>query len=192
MIETPCVIFAGGKSSRMGEDKSLLPFGEFETLTQFQLFRLSKLFKTVYISCKSKDKFDFDANFIEDALTDSVFAPTSGFVAVFKELKDESFFALSVDAPFIREEIIVKLLEEDAKNPNVDATIATSSYGIEPMCGIYHRSLEGEFVNMLETNSHKLGLLLKNANTIFVPFEDAQPFLNLNSPDDYKEALKLI
>ncbi|MDO8453426.1 MAG: molybdenum cofactor guanylyltransferase MobA [Sulfurimonas sp.] len=192
MIETPCVIFAGGKSSRMGEDKSLLPFGDFKTLTQFQLSRLSKIFKTVYISCKSKDKFTFDANFIEDVLADSVFAPTAGFVAVFKELQDESFFALSVDAPFISEEIIVKLLEEDAKNMNVDATIATSSYGIEPMCGIYHRSLESGFVSMLETNNHKLGFLLKKANTIFVPFEDAQPFLNLNSPDDYKEALKLI
>lgn len=192
MIETPCVIFAGGKSSRMGEDKSLLPFGDFETLTQFQLSRLSKIFKTVYISCKSKNKFAFEANFIEDALTDSVFAPTAGFVAVFKELKDESFFALSVDAPLIGEEIIVKLLEEDAKNQNVDATIATSPYGMEPMCGIYHRSLESEFVNMLEINSHKLGILLKNANVIFVFFEDAQPFLNLNTPDEYKEALKLI
>ncbi|MFA6193051.1 MAG: molybdenum cofactor guanylyltransferase MobA [Sulfurimonas sp.] len=192
MIETPCVIFAGGKSSRMGEDKSLLPFGGFETLTQFQLSRLSKIFKTVYISCKSKDKFAFDANFIEDALTDSVFAPTAGFVAVFKELQDESFFALSVDAPFISEKIIVKLLEEDAVNPNVDASIATSSHGIEPMCGIYHRSLESGFVNMLETNNHKLGILLKNANTLFVHFEDAQPFLNVNSPDEYKEALKLI
>ncbi len=192
MIETPCVIFAGGKSSRMGEDKSLLPFGDFKTLTQFQLSRLSKIFKTVYISCKSKDKFAFDANFIEDALTDSVFAPTAGFVAVFKELQDESFFALSVDAPFISEAIIIKLLEEDAKNLNADATIACSLHGMEPMCGIYHRSLESEFVNMLETDNHKLGFLLKSANTIFVNFEDVQPFLNLNSPDEYKEALKLI
>ncbi|MFY4863348.1 NTP transferase domain-containing protein, partial [Aliarcobacter butzleri] len=26
-FEIPCVILSGGKSSRMGEDKSLLPFG---------------------------------------------------------------------------------------------------------------------------------------------------------------------
>ena len=66
MLDIPCVIFAGGKSSRMGEDKALLPFAEFNTLTEFQLTRLKKIFKTVYISCKDKTLFEFDANFIED------------------------------------------------------------------------------------------------------------------------------
>lgn len=192
MIQTPCVIFAGGKSSRMGEDKSLLPFASFSTLTQFQLSRLSKIFKTVYISCKSRDKFDFDANFIEDIVTDSLFAPTAGFVTIFKVLKEESFFALSVDAPFVNEEIIFKLLQEDAKTPHVNATIASLACGIEPMCGVYHRSLESAFNNMLETNNHKLGYLLKNSQTTFVNFEDEKPFLNLNNPDDYQEALKRI
>ena len=110
MIDIPCVIFAGGKSSRMGEDKSLLPFGDFPTLTQFQLNRLEKLFKIVYISCKSSDKFDFEANFIEDVKTENIFAPTAGFVAIFEELKCERFFALSVDSPFITEDIIQKLI----------------------------------------------------------------------------------
>ena len=48
MIDIPCVIFAGGKSSRMGEDKALLAFGEFPTLTQFQLNKLQKIFKNVH------------------------------------------------------------------------------------------------------------------------------------------------
>jgi len=59
VIDIPCVIFAGGKSSRMGEDKSLLPFSSFKTLTEFQLSRLSKIFKNVYISTKEKNKFEF-------------------------------------------------------------------------------------------------------------------------------------
>lgn len=189
MIDTPCVIFAGGKSSRMGEDKSLLPFGDFKTLTEFQLSRLSKIFKSVYISCKSKSKFDFDANFIEDVSSDAIFAPTTGFVAIFKELKEESFFALSVDTPFVDKEIILKLLKEDANNPHADATIAILACGMQPMCGIYHRSLENEFSHMLQTDNHKLGFLLKNSKTNFVYFEDEKSFLNINNPDEYKEAL---
>lgn len=43
LLDIPCVIFAGGKSSRMGEDKALLPFGNFKTLTQYQLTRLQKV-----------------------------------------------------------------------------------------------------------------------------------------------------
>ena len=91
MLDIPCVIFAGGKSSRMGEDKALLPFASYTTLTEFQLSRLSKIFKTIYISCRNKNKFDFDANFIEDVQKGDIFAPTLGFVSIFEKIKENSF-----------------------------------------------------------------------------------------------------
>ncbi|EKN7424859.1 NTP transferase domain-containing protein, partial [Campylobacter coli] len=46
-----CVILCGGKSSRMGEDKSKLIFKN-QTLTQFQVEKFSKIFKNVYVSAK--------------------------------------------------------------------------------------------------------------------------------------------
>ncbi len=175
----------------MGEDKALLPFANFKTLTEYQLNKLQKLFKNVYISCKSKDKFDFNASFIEDVKTsEDIFAPTTGFVAIFKELQEERFFAISVDSPFISDEIIGKIVENDSLH--VDATIAKTSFGMQPMCGIYHRSLEDKFLYMLKENNHKLGYLLKSSKTNFIEFEDSQSFLNLNNPDEYKEALTLI
>jgi len=190
MFDIPCVIFAGGKSSRMGEDKSLLPFAGFNTITEFQLQKLQKLFKNVYISCKDKDKFDFKASFIEDVKTDNIYAPTAGFVSIFKTLHVESFFALSVDAPFVSEVEIAKIFKEDSLH--VDATIAITEFGIQPMCGIYHRSLEDKFITMLNDDNHKLGYLLKNSTTLHVEFKDEKPFLNLNHPHEYKEALTLI
>ena len=190
MLDIPCVIFAGGKSSRMGEDKALLPFSSFETLTEFQLSRLSKIFKTVYISCKDCNKFSFNANFIEDIPTEDVFAPTTGFLAVFKALKEESFFALSVDAPFVSRNEIEKLLNADSAL--FDATVSKTDRGMQPMCAIYHRSLEGKFAKMLEENNHKLGKLLKNAYTQYIYFKNEKPFLNLNNPKEYQEALTLI
>ncbi len=190
MIDIPCIIFAGGKSSRMGEDKSLLPFGEFDTLTQYQFSKFSKIFKTVYISCKDKSKFDFETNFIEDIQTDDVFAPTAGFVAVFEKLKDERFFAISVDAPFVGEEEIKQIIDADTLES--DATIAQTNYGIQPMCGIYHRSLQDEFIQMLKNGSHRLSFMLKNHKTNFKFFDDEKSFLNLNHPHEYEEALKIL
>jgi len=190
MIQTPCVIFAGGRSRRMGEDKSLLPFGGFNTLTEFQLSRLSKIFSTIYISCKERSKFNFEASFIEDIKTEDIFAPTAGFVAIYKELKEDSFFAISVDAPFVGQKEIEKII--DADRDDSDATIAKTAFGIQPMCGIYHRSLENKFTQMLQDDNHKLGLLLKSSKSAFINFNDEKPFLNLNHPHEYKEALKLI
>ena len=190
MLDIPCVIFAGGKSSRMGEDKALLPFSSSKTLTEFQLSRLSKIFKTVYISCKDKNKFNFDANFIEDIPTEDIFAPTIGFIALFDALKEERFFVLSVDAPFISKEEIEKLLNADSTA--FDATVSKTDRGIQPMCAIYHRSLHKEFIEMLQENNHKLGYLLKNSNTQYIYFKNEKPFLNLNNPQQYQEALRLV
>jgi len=190
MIDIPCVIFAGGKSSRMGEDKALLPFGKYKTLTQFQLYRLQKLFKNVYISCKNSGKFDFEANFIEDVKTDDTFAPTAGFVAIFEKLKEERVFIISVDTPFVGEKEINQIMLQD--NPHAEITIAQTACGNQPMCGIYHRSLQNRFITMLQTNNHKLGLLIKESKTTYVKFENEEAFLNLNHPNEYEEALKLL
>jgi len=195
MIPIPCVIFAGGKSSRMGEDKALLPFGSFSTLTQYQYSKLSKIFTNVYISCKDKHKFDFANNdstihFIEDLPSQETFAPTIGFVSAFNYLQTSSFFAISVDSPFINETIIKAIIDADTKNH--DATIAKTVSGVQPLCGIYHSSLERQFQEMQKTDNHKLGFLLKNSKTLYVDFIDEDPFLNLNHPHEYKTALKRI
>jgi molybdenum cofactor guanylyltransferase len=191
MFNIPCVIFAGGKSSRMGEDKALLPFSTFSTLTEYQYSRLSKLFKNVYISTKKKDKFSFEANFIlDDSSNDLTYAPTSGFIAAFKQLNVDKVFVISVDAPFIGEHEISKLLDADINTK--DATIAKTSRGIEPMCGIYHLSLLNSFINMQKEGSHKLLSLLQNTKTTYIEFSNDKAFLNLNHPHEYQEALLLV
>ena len=191
MIQTPCAIFAGGKSSRMGKDKALLPFRGYPSLTQYQYDRLSKIFQTVYIVTKDSQKFDFQADFIQDTQTNPpIYAPTAGFDAVFQTLSDEKVFVLSVDAPFIDKTIIETLFAHDSDK--YDATIAKTRRGMQPMCGIYHKSLAPKFHEMLQKNSHKLGYLLKNTQSNFVYFEDETPFFNINHPQEYQEALEKI
>jgi len=174
----------------MGEDKSLLSFGDYDTLAEFQLSRLKKIFKTVYISCKNKAKFSFEADFIEDIKTNNIYAPSIGFISVFKTLACENFFAISVDTPFIDEKTIKTLIQ--ANSPHAEATVAKLGDKIQPMCGIYCRSLENKFINMLDTDNHKLGFLLKSSKTVFVNFDNKKIFLNLNHPHEYKKALTLI
>lgn len=187
MTDIPCVIFAGGKSSRMGTDKSLLAFGDHSTLAQFQYERLKKIFKNLYISCKSSKIFPFEANFIEDIDTDELYAPTAGFVSTFDTLHADQIFILSVDTPFVEKKEIEEILRH--KDEGFDAVIARTPEGVHPLCGLYSRNLHTDFKKMLDSNEHKLGKLLKNSNTLYVDFEDERAFLNLNHPHEYKAAL---
>lgn len=186
MFPLSCVLFAGGKSSRMGEDKSLLPFGGFSSLAEFQYRRLIPLFSRVAISTKTADKFDFEAEFILDPIGVD-YAPTAGFVSAFREVSDERMMVLSVDTPFVESSIFQTLL--DADNSELDAVIAKTSEGSHPLCGIYHRSLLGEFERMLREGDHRLGKLLASSKTCYVDFADEAPFANLNHPHEYQEAL---
>lgn len=186
MFDLPCILFAGGKSSRMGEDKALLPFGGFSSLAQFQYERLLPLFSNVYISAKTAEKFPFDAPILLDP-ENAEFAPTAGFVSAFEQLDSDRIMVLSVDTPFVGKKEFARLLAADESD--LDAVIARTNEGSHPMCGIYHRTLVPELMRMLRENDHRLGKLLGASHTRFVAFEDDAPFMNLNHPHEYTLAL---
>jgi len=184
----PAVIFAGGRSKRMGEDKALLPFGGFTTLAQYQYHRLQKLFEHVYIGTKNA-KFDFDAPLIFDQNTES--SPLVGLVSVFGSLHADEVFILSVDAPFITEEIIHTLLEADTAH-FYDVITASHNGEVQPLCALYRRSILPAAQKALRKGNHKMKALLKQNRTLSVSFKNPDAFLNLNHPQEYKRALKLI
>lgn len=185
--QVPAVLFAGGKSSRMGKDKALLPFDGYNSMSAYQYEKLKRIFEHVYLSTKEK-KFDFNAPLIIDR--HEVHSPLAGLVSVFETLDTDAVFVLSVDMPFIGEEEITPVIE--ASKGAEDAVIAQSPEGTEPLCGLYRRTILPMAQEQLAKNHHRLMTLLENADTTFVPFGEAQAFMNLNRPEDYEKARKLL
>ena len=183
--EFPLVIIAGGKSSRMGEDKALLPFGKYQTMTEFQYRKLSLTFQDVYISSKT-DKFDFECTVIKD--THKEYSPLIAILSIFETLEVDEVFILSVDAPFVDKEVIETIFK--SRNDKSDIVVAKSPSGIQPLCGYYKKSMLPLAYAQLEKENHKLLDLLALVHTQFVEFEDDEPFTNLNHPQEYREALK--
>lgn len=180
------VIFAGGKSSRMGTDKSLLPFGGHKSMSEYLHQKLIKQFKTVYVSAKS-DKFDFSAKIIADKYEES--SPMVALVSIFETIVCDEIFIVSVDMPLVSIEIIDELYNELEKSKESDAIIAVSPNGIEPMCGIYRRSICAKAKEYLDNNIHQLMKLLANSKVDYKIFDSSEEFFNLNSPAEYEMAL---
>jgi len=181
MYKIPAVIFAGGKSSRMGKDKALLPFKTFSTLSEFQYTKLKQFFNTVYLSSK-EDKFNFKCDIVYDI--EEVSSPLVALLSIFETLETESIFVLSVDTPLIDNTIFQPLL--NMHNTTVDATIAKSPHGLEPLCGIYNRSIIPIIQQALEKDMHKLQNVLSTANIQTVNFQENRPFTNLNYMHEYQ------
>jgi len=184
IIPLPCVIVAGGKSSRMGSDKSLLPFGSYKTLTQYQLSKNRPFFKSLHVSCKTKDKFDFEAPFIEDSKEFDEYSPLIAIYSILKEF-DTHVCILSVDTPFVTPEIYEKLF---ACKDDYDVLIARSPYGSHQLCGIYSPSILPILKEQILQNNHKIKETLKKVKVQYIDFEDDEPFTNLNHKDEYERA----
>lgn len=178
------VIFAGGKSRRMGEDKSLLPFGGFETLAEYQYEKLKKLFKYVYFSVKNR-KFDFTDDLIVDSSKNH--APTYGLTEVLNQL-NKPFFALGVDIPFVKEETIRTLCEKRVH----DVITIENSGKLEPLCSVYYPTIKDNIIHAIEKNNHKLTDIIKRANSFVIEKNDSEEFMNLNDRESFTKALKLM
>ena len=184
ILPIPCVIVAGGKSSRMGRDKALLPFGEYKTLTQYQLQRVSSWFKSVHVSCKNRDKFSFDASFIEDDKEFNEFSPLVALYSVLKTLQTPVAI-LSVDTPFVSKEVYDRLY---AYISDFDAVIAKSPFGSHQLCALYSPKILQILREQIIKNDHKIRNVLAKVKTKYLNFDDDSLFTNLNRPDEYKTA----
>ena len=179
------MIMAGGKSSRMQRDKALLPFGGYNSLVEYQKEKHKGLFSNVYVSAKN-NKFDFEVEVIADCYEEA--SPLVGLVSIFETLDVEEVFILSVDAPFVNREVIEKIYSEAKKES--DVIVAQSTNGLEPLCGIYRRTMLKSAKAFLAQKRHRLQSLFEEVETQKVLFQESHSFMNLNYPKDYEEAMK--
>ena len=184
MLDLPCVVVAGGKSSRMGSDKALLPFGSFATLTQYQLDRHKNSFRSLHVSCKDRKKFDFEADFIEDTEEFSEFSPLVAIYSILLKLQT-TVCILSVDTPFVTVAMYEKL---STCRDDFDVVVARSPFGSHQLCAIYSPAILPILKEQIEQNNHKIRNLLDRVKTKYVDFEDEEIFTNLNRPEDYAKA----
>ena len=182
------VVIAGGRSSRMGEDKALMPFGSYSSLAQLQYRKLQKIFNRVYISTKS-NKFDFDANLIYDKYNN--ISPLNAIISSLEETNSD-IFLLSVDIPLISKKTIDKLIDAYKKYPYYETIIAKSINGLEPTVAIYKQSVLNVAKQMQERQNFKLREFIKSTNYLTIPINSREEFLNINTKKDYKEAINLI
>jgi len=185
----PCVILCGGRSSRMGEDKSLLPFSTYSSLTEYQYNKLKNNFEDVYISSKV-DKFGFLSEKEKYLILDKgeIFSPIVALETILQTIKTSKVFIITVDTPLVSLDSINELL---SKSKEYDICVARTQR-THNLCGVFSTSLV-KFINkMLIEDIHKVNYLLRNNNTNYIDFPNDDEFINLNNKDEYIRALNII
>lgn len=180
-----CVILAGGKSSRMGRDKTLLPFAKEPSMTHFLVQKMQRIFKHVYVSTKEQ-KFNPPLEILMDETND--FSPMLALYSVLKRF-NESVFIVPADMPFVSYKCITQLAKF---KDEFDIVVAKDKDYKHSLCGFFSPKIAKFTKELYEKKEHKIGLLFNFCKYKYVEFDDCEQFMNINNPDEYKRALNEI
>ena len=192
IADATAVILAGGKSSRMGRPKALLPFGG-EPLIAHVVRGLTKMFAEAVVEAAPEQELPIlPASLVRDEVAYQ--GPVSGIYHGLKASTKEVCFVTSCDAPFLNLPLIAHLLSQIS---DWDAIVPYWQERFQPLHAVYRRSVMPILKEQLERGELRPIFLYDKVRTrkvdeneirLFDP--DGLSFLNMNSPQDYEEALR--
>jgi len=187
------IILAGGKSSRMGQEKGLVRLGG-KRLIDIAVQQLSSVCKEILISSNGDSFSDLGIPVIPDIKPG--IGPMGGVYSALLKSQTELNLVLSVDLPFVNEGLLNYLIDSSR-----DYQVAVPWSGqehYEPLCACYHRSVLPLMEEFIQKGNYKLPDLFRQVRLNAIPVHAQLPFfhealfMNINTKDDLYSAGKLI
>lgn len=181
-------VLAGGKSSRMGQDKGLLLLHNKPMIT-YLLDELDKLNLPIKIITNSKEYNTLGFETIKDVVAEK--GPMGGLLTAFHFTKAAHVFLISCDMPFLTCEIISKMISEVNDD---EITVAQIENKLNPLFAVYKASLKCEVEKRIAEGNLKMHEFIQSVNHKLVEMDVYtvhQPYLfaNLNTLNDIKKML---
>lgn len=177
------IIICGGKSSRMGTDKSLL---DLNGLKYYEHVRniLAEFCEEVFISCRLSQISNYNLPAIADKYEDR--GPMAGVLSCMEELKNKSILTLPCDMPFLDPEILKQMILLNKEN--IDGIFIRDASGqIEPMLGLYNPSLFPALISHFNLGGESLKHFIGSCPNIRFYSVDNYELINVNTPEDHKK-----
>ena len=177
-------ILAGGKSTRMGEDKAMLLYKE-QTLLQHAIDLLTPFGKRLYVS-SNVTYTDLKVPIVFDSIKD--IGPIGGIYSLLKEIKTQKLILTAVDTPLLTPKIIQYLLDNYDEKAKI--TVLKTTDGLQMLVGIYDTSLVPIIEKQIAKKDYKLAHLIDYAKTQILDataFSDS--FINVNTKGEFKKIM---
>ncbi|MFN2576783.1 MAG: molybdenum cofactor guanylyltransferase [Pyrinomonadaceae bacterium] len=190
MLDVDGFILVGGRSSRMGKDKSRLMFGDLSSvgLIAASLQTVTTTVKTVGPPVST---FEGLANIAD---TRDKWGPLAGIEAALSNSKSEHCLIVACDLPFVTAELFAKLIKLADRG---EAIVPLQGDGRpQPLCALYRRSpCLAAAQRSIAVQEHSPRALLDQVDARFVPFTELSDlkgseyfFFNVNTPENYAQA----
>lgn len=186
MSKVSGIILAGGRSSRMGQDKGMMYF-RGEPMIAWVIQSLKGVTTNISISTNDVKYTQWGFPIIQDEVTQQ--GPLAGVVAALEQSKNQMNVIVSCDMPFMRPVVLLRLLEE---SKNAEITIPIVGGKSYPLCGCYQKSCTPKLRKLLMKGERKMKTVIQNfkLKEVEFPIVWESYFQNINTPKE-KELLEL-
>ncbi|RKD24400.1 hypothetical protein BEP19_08395 [Ammoniphilus oxalaticus] len=186
------IILAGGKSSRMGQNKALLKVGEQTGLERI-LERLSPLLSDPILVTNEPHLYEgLPVQIIADNYPGR--GPVAGLEAGLVASKHDWNLLVACDMPFVSRKLARELL---ARRGDYECIVPMRAGRAHPLFALYRRSILPTVQRNIQADVLKMGAVLDASRSLYVEeselgqvddFEDA--LFNMNHPSDYEKAVE--
>jgi molybdenum cofactor guanylyltransferase len=190
MTDLTAFVLVGGKSTRMGADKSFLKWRN-ETLLDRALKLARAVAENVRIVGAAKKFERFGCAVVEDVYRDR--GPLGGIHAALSSSGSELNLMLAVDLPLMKPEFL-KFLISQAKASGAVVTVPNAAGGLQPLCAIYRKGFLPIAEESLKAGRNKIDPLFAKVESRVINEEELQRagfppemFRNVNTPEDLVE-----
>lgn len=176
------IILAGGKSSRMGQDKGLLKF-EGKCFVKYSLDAIEGLCGKPIIVSSNAEYDQFNCLRLEDEVVD--LGPLAGIQKGLRNSNYDQSVVLSSDIPKIKSSIISRLLEE---SHDTDICVAKCGDKVHPLIGVYSKHILPELDHFLSSGGRSVMEFIARFEIKIVEFDlDLEnSFLNVNTKEEFE------
>ena len=178
------IILAGGKSSRMGEDKGFLKLNG-KTFMSSIISALNPIVGEIIIVSNNSEYDVFNLKRVADSMEDS--GPLAGLYSGLLHSETENNIVLSCDVPLISSSVLKKLLEGA---PSETEVIQFESEGkTMPLVAMYKKKCRHHFLKLLQTNERRLRFAIDqlDVKTITLDSELGKTVRNINTISELKD-----
>lgn len=177
-------ILAGGKSSRMGTNKAFLMVAQ-EHLIEY-LIKCCDGCGEILISVHEKKPYQqLNQTLVVDEQEE--YGPLEGIYQLLRSAACEKVLILATDMPGITPEFLNILMEHSGTE---DCLIVTSHGKIQPLCGIYSKSVLPVLEEMRQQEEKKPRMLFDKVKTVYFELDhfkiDDSVIENVNTREEYE------
>ncbi len=180
------LVLAGGKSTRMQEDKSQLNYHGMPQI-DYCINLLNSFCAKTFVSCQP-NQLNIH-NQMHDNNQYQNIGPLGGILSSMEQYPNVSWIVLACDLPFVSKGVISQLIKNRTSKAQATAFLSNHYKGCpEPLCAIYENRIFKHLKSSFEKGIKCPRKILMNADTHLIEPLDWHALDNVNNLDEFEQA----